>query len=242
MAERIRIQKALASAGLMSRRAAEDAIRADRIRLNGHPVVLGDRVDVETDNLTLDGTPVPVNPDLVTYLLYKPVGVISTATDPQGRQTVVDLIAAEERLYPVGRLDADSEGLVLVSNDGELTNRVTHPRYGITKKYVALVDGKPERAALTKLKSGVELEDGPARAKSIRLLETHRGRSMVEIVMVEGRNREVRRMFSAIGHEVEKLVRTAIGPLTAPDLKPGSFRRLTTADIRRLMEAGLADG
>lgn len=242
MAERIRIQKAIASAGLMSRRAAEDAIRADRIRLNGHPVVLGDRVDVEADNLTLDGTPVPVNPDLVTYLLYKPVGVISTATDPQGRQTVVDLIAAEERLYPVGRLDADSEGLILVSNDGELTNRVTHPRYGITKKYVALVDGKPERAALVKLKSGVELEDGPARAKSIRLLETDRGRSLVEVVMVEGRNREVRRMFSAIGHEVEKLVRTAIGPLTAPDLKPGNFRKLTAADIRRLMEAGLADG
>lgn len=242
MAERIRIQKALANAGLMSRRAAEDAIRADRIRLNGHPVVLGDRVDVETDSLTLDGTPVPVNPDLVTYLLYKPVGVISTAMDPQGRQTVVDLIAAEERLYPVGRLDADSEGLILVSNDGELTNRVTHPRYGITKKYVALVDGKPERAALARLKTGVELEDGLARAESVRLLETVRGRSMVEVVMVEGRNREVRRMFSAIGNEVEKLVRTAIGPLTAPDLKPGTFRKLNAADIRRMMEAGFADG
>ncbi len=238
MAERVRIQKAIANAGLMSRRAAEEAIRADRIRLNGEPVVLGDRVDVVTDTLTLDGTPVPVNPDLVTYLLYKPVGVISTAKDPQGRQTVVDLIGSDERLYPVGRLDADSEGLILVSNDGELTNRLTHPRYGIAKRYVALVAGRPDRGALARLETGVELDDGPARAESVRLLETDQGRSLVEVVMVEGRNREVRRMFSSIGHEVEKLVRTAIGPLTAPDLKPGRYRKLSAADIRRVLESG----
>lgn len=133
MAERVRIQKAIANAGLMSRRAAEEAMVEGRVQLNGEPVILGDRVDPEKDVLTLDGALVPVAEDLETHLLYKPVGVISTASDPQGRQTVVDLIRSERRLYPVGRLDADSEGLILVSNDGELTNRVTHPSFGVTR-------------------------------------------------------------------------------------------------------------
>ena len=162
MAERIRIQKAIANAGLMSRRAAEEAMTSGRVRLNGQPVVLGDRVDPTTDLLTLDDSPLPVNPDVETHLLYKPVGVVSTADDPQGRTTVIDLVESEARLYPVGRLDADSEGLILVSNDGELTNRVTHPRYGITKTYVALVEGVPSKASIDRLRSGVELEDGPA--------------------------------------------------------------------------------
>lgn len=235
MAERIRIQKAIASAGLMSRRAAEEAMLAGRVSLNGRPVVLGDRVDPQKDKLTLDGAPIPLAPDLETHLLYKPVGVISTASDPQGRQTVVDLVPSRHRLYPVGRLDADSEGLILVSNDGELTNRVTHPSHGITKKYLAEVSGQPSKATLRLLCDGVVLEDGPARAESARLVDSRPDRSLVEVVMMEGRNREVRRMFEAVGHEVTRLVRTAIGSLTDPDLKPGQSRRLEAGEIQSLL-------
>lgn len=235
MAERVRIQKAIANAGLMSRRAAEDAMRAGRVRLNGEPVVLGDRVDPAHDLLTLDDVPVPVSAEVETYLLYKPIGVISTAHDPQGRKTVVDLIDSPRRLYPVGRLDADSEGLILVSNDGELTNRVTHPSHGVTKKYLAEVEGTVARSALRLLTSGVELDDGPARAENATLVDAEKGRSLVEVVMVEGRNREVRRMFATIGHPVTRLVRTAIGGLRDTTLKPGESRLLTAADIRRLL-------
>jgi 23S rRNA pseudouridine2605 synthase len=235
MAERIRIQKAIANAGLMSRRAAEDAMRAGRVLLNGQPVVLGDRVDPSSDLLTLDGAPVPVSEDLETHILYKPVGVVSTASDPHGRPTVVDLVPSSRRLYPVGRLDADSEGLILVSNDGELTNRVTHPRYGITKRYLAEVEGKVSPAISRKLTSGVELDDGIARAVRARLVESQTERSLIELVMVEGRNREVRRMMESVGHPVIRLVRVAIGPLTEPRLQPGESRRLTPTEIQRLL-------
>ena len=239
MAERVRIQKAIATAGLMSRRAAEDVISADRVRMNDQPVILGDRVDVEKDLLTIDGYPIPVNPGLETHLLYKPLGVISTSSDTHGRKTVVDLVGSDKRLYPVGRLDSDSEGLILLSNDGELTNRVTHPRYGITKKYVALVEGAPSVDALRLLTSGVELDDGTARASKARVIEKQGTRSLVEVVMSEGRNREVRRMLSAVGHEVISLVRTAIGPITDRTLKPGESRPLTSEEISRLLASGV---
>ena len=235
MAERIRIQKAIARAGLMSRRAAEEAMVEGRVRLNGEPVVLGDRVDPEHDVLTVDGAPIPVREDLETHLLYKPIGVISTADDPRGRKTVVDLVPSEQRLFPVGRLDADSEGLILVSNDGELTNRVTHPRYGITKTYLAEVAGKPDRSIVRRLTDGVELEDGPARAESARIVDSRPDRALIEIVMVEGRNREVRRMLDAVGHQVLRLVRTAIGPISDSDLTPGRSRRLTPSEIKTLL-------
>jgi 23S rRNA pseudouridine2605 synthase len=235
VAERIRIQKAIANAGLMSRRAAEEAMEAGRVRLNGDPVVLGDRVDPEKDVLTLDGAPVPVSADLETYLLNKPIGVISSASDPHGRPTVVDLIESTKRLYPVGRLDADSEGLILVSNDGELTNRVTHPSFGVSKRYLAELEGEISKPALRRLKEGVDLDDGPARAESARLVDSGRGRSMVEMVMMEGRNREVRRMLDAVGFPVTRLVRTAIGGLSDPQLRPGDYRRLTAADIQRML-------
>ena len=238
MAERIRIQKAIANAGLMSRRKAEEAVELGRVRLDGEPTRLGDRVDVESQILTLDGVPLPVNPEIETHLLYKPVGVISTAADPQGRKTVVDLIASEKRLYPVGRLDADSEGLILISNDGDLTNRITHPRYGITKKYLALVDGVPSTSQLRRLVSGVELEDGAANAQSARLLDSSDGRALVEMVMVEGRNREVRRMLAAIGYETVRLVRTAIGPIIDQGLQPGESRLLSATEVRDLLESG----
>lgn len=235
---RVRVQKAIAHSGLMSRRAAEEAIAAGRVLLNGAPVALGDRMDLEEDTVTIDGVPVPVNPDLVTYLLNKPVGVISTADDPSGRTTVVDLIGSPTRLYPVGRLDADSEGLILVSNDGELTNRVTHPRYGITKTYLAMVEGKPGPGVVRRLLEGVDLDDGPARACSARLVDTHGDRALFELVMLEGRNREVRRMLETVGHPVTRLVRTAIGPITDPELSPGSWRQLSAAEIRLLLQSG----
>lgn len=235
MAERIRIQKAIARAGLMSRRAAEEAMVEGRVRLNGEPVVLGDRVDPERDLLTVDGAPIPVMEGLETHLLYKPLGVISTADDPRGRETVVDLIPSEQRLYPVGRLDADSEGLILVSNDGELTNRVTHPRYGITKTYLAEVSGRVDRSILRRLTDGVDLDDGPARAQSARLVDTRPDRALVEVVMVEGRNREVRRMFDILGHEVRRLVRTAIGTISDPNLSPGESRLLSPSEIKMLL-------
>jgi 23S rRNA pseudouridine2605 synthase len=232
------VQKAIARSGLMSRRAAEEAIIAGRVLVNGESVVLGDRLDVAEDTVTIDGVPTPIDPDLQTYLLYKPVGVISTADDPRGRTTVVELIDSPARLYPVGRLDADSEGLILVSNDGELTNRVTHPRFGITKTYLAMVEGMPDSTAIRRLVEGVELEDGLARARSARLVDTHGHRALVEMVMLEGRNREVRRMLEQIGFPVTRLVRTAIGPLTDPDLAPGGSRLLTASEIRRLLESG----
>lgn len=236
MAERIRIQKAIANAGLMSRRAAEEAMLAGRVSRNGTPVVLGDRVDPYNDLLTVDGAPVPVSESLETWLLYKPLGVISTADDPQGRKTVVDLVESEKRLYPVGRLDADSEGLIFVSNDGELTHRVTHPSFGITKTYLAEVTGQPGRVVLRRLVEGVDLDDGPARAASANLIDSQPGRSLVELVMVEGRNREVRRMFDVVGHEVTRLVRTAIGNLVDPRLSPGESRLLTALEIHDLLE------
>ena len=242
MGERVRIQKAIANAGLMSRRAAEEAISEGRIRVDGQLATVGDRVDVDSQRLTMDGTPVPVAPDLETHLLYKPVGVISTASDPRGRQTVVDLVPSNKRLYPVGRLDADSEGLILVSNDGELTNRVTHPSFGITKIYLALVEGVPGDRDIRRLSEGVDLEDGRARAESARIVDTSAAdRALVEVVMVEGRNREVRRMFDAIGYRVERLVRTAIGPITDKDLRPGESRELSASEVRRLHEAGARD-
>lgn len=235
MAERVRIQKAIANAGLMSRRAAEQAMLDGRVMLNGRPVVLGDRVDPSEDILTLDGNPIPVSEDLETHLLNKPPGVICTASDPQGRSTVVELIGSSKRLYPVGRLDADSEGLILVSNDGELTNRVTHPSYGITKKYLAEVEGEVAKSTVKILMTGVDLEDGPARAESAHLVDSRPGRSLIELVMVEGRNREVRRMFDVIGHPVRRLVRTAIGGLSDQTLQPGESRRLTATDIQQLL-------
>lgn len=242
MADAIRVQKAIAGAGLMSRRAAEEAIRSGRVAIDGERAVLGDRVDVSSQQLTLDGIPIPVNPDLETYLLYKPAGVISSSSDPEGRRTVVDLIEGGGRLYPVGRLDYDSEGLILLTNDGDLANRVTHPRYGIVKRYVALVRGSPRKAEIRRLLEGVDLEDGPARALSARVIGRQGTETMVELTMGEGRNREVRRMFEAMGYDVSRLVRTAIGPIADRSLKAGQARRLSAAEVRELLASGSNGG
>lgn len=221
----------------MSRRKAEDLIRAGRVTIDGRVAILGDRADAASARLAIDGVPLPLRPDLVYMLLNKPQGVISTAADTHGRPTVLDVVSAPTRVFPVGRLDADSEGLIVLTNDGTLTNLLTHPRYGVTKTYVARVAGVPNRADLERLESGVELEDGSAAANSAKLLARHREESLVEIVMTEGRKREVRRMLAAVGFPVRRLVRTAIGPLRDNHLAPGEFRPLTIGEVTALYAA-----
>ncbi len=176
--EPVRLQKAISAAGLMSRRAAEELIGAGRVTIDGRVAVLGDRVDPVTSAVAIDGALIPVAPDLVTYLLYKPLGVISTSEDPHGRQTVVDLVPAEPRVWPVGRLDADSEGLILMTNDGTLTNLVTHPRYGVPKTYQVMFEGAPGRSALRRLAEGsISTTVPPERVPSSSSLATVRSPS-----------------------------------------------------------------
>lgn len=230
----MRLQKAIAHAGLMSRRAAEELIASGDVTIDGDTAVLGDRVDVDKQVVMVKSKILPVNPANQTILLYKPVGVISTADDPRGRPTVVDIVGSDTRLYPVGRLDADSEGLILLSNDGMLTERVTHPRYGIRKKYFVEVEGAVSQGAGRRLVEGMELEDGPANALSAHVIDVRHNRSQIEIVMGEGRKREVRRMMDAIGHPVLRLVRTAIGPISDPQLRSGEWRALSAQEVASL--------
>lgn len=235
--DRPKLQKAIAHSGLMSRRAAEELIADGRVTVDGKVAAVGDRVDPEAQRVMVDGAQIPIRPGRVTYLLYKPVGVISTAADPQGRQTVVDLVPAEPRVYPVGRLDADSEGLMLLTNDGDLADLVMHPRHGIAKTYMVMIDGEPG-PWVDQLARGVDLEDGPAAAQSARVIDVSGGRTLVELVMGEGRNREIRRMCAALGRDVVRLVRTAVGPLTDRDLKPGTWRVLEPEAVSRLYRSG----
>ena len=231
-----RLQKVLAAAGLGSRRACEVLIEEERVTVNGEVAELGRRVDPETDRIEVDGLRVPTRPGLVTYLLNKPKGVVTTASDPQGRPTVVQLVPAEPRVFPVGRLDADTEGLLLLTNDGDLAHRLTHPSFGVEKEYLAQVEGNPSPAALRQLRQGVELDDGrtaPAKANLV-------APGVIGLVIHEGRNRQVRRMCEAIGHPVRRLVRTRIGPLAERRLKPGEWRVLELDEVRRLEGAATA--
>jgi 23S rRNA pseudouridine2605 synthase len=235
----IKVHKAIADAGLMSRRAAEDLIKQGRVTVDGRPVTLGQRVDPETAAVLVDGRRIPVAPGRVTYLLNKPLAVISTASDTHGRPTVTDLLPPEPRVWPVGRLDADSEGLILVSNDGELTNLVTHPSHGITKTYTVLVTGRPGAAATRAMVEGVELDDGLARAVSARVIDTLGETTLIEVVLAEGKNREIRRMCDQLGCPVQRLVRTAIGPLVDRTLKPGTWRTLSATEVASLYAAAV---
>jgi len=221
----------------MSRRHAEELIREGRVTIDGRVAILGDRGDPRTVRIAVDGVPLPVQPELVYTLLNKPRGVISTARDPQGRETVTDLVDAGTRLYPVGRLDAESEGLLVLTNDGTLANLVTHPSNQVTKTYVALVAGNPGAATIRGLTEGVDLEDGVGRAVTARVLDRYKAGALVEVVMTEGRKREVRRMFDQLGHPVERLVRTAIGPVRDKRLEPGSWREMTLDEVRSLYSA-----
>lgn len=212
--------------------------------VDGAPAHVGQRVDAGRVEIRIDGVPLPVAPDLAYYLVSKPPGVVSTASDPEGRPTVVQLVPEEPRVYPVGRLDADSEGLLILTNDGDLTMRLTHPRFGVTKTYAALVEGSIGAGAVRALVAGVDLEDGPAAAVRVQVIDRTDRASIVELVMAEGRNRIVRRMLDAVGHPVQRLTRTAIGPLTDRSLTPGSVRELTIEEVRGLYAAATesADG
>jgi 23S rRNA pseudouridine2605 synthase len=237
-----RLQKVLARAGVASRRRVEDMMAAGRVRVNGERAELGRRVDISKDKVEVDGVRVPLDPDLVYYLMNKPAGVVSTAADPQGRPTVVDVVDLDARVWPVGRLDVDSEGAILLTNDGELTELLTHPRYQVPKTYLARVPPGLSAKALKALKGGVELDDGPARAVAVRLVERTSSGALIEIAIAEGRNRQVRRMLEAVGSRVDRLVRTAIGPLMLGRLKPGQIRRLGPAEVSALYAAGHGAG
>ncbi len=228
-----RLQKVLASVGLGSRRACEELIADGLVTVDGEVAVLGRRVHPELAHIEVEGVPLSVRPGLVHYLLNKPAGVVSTADDPQGRPTVVDLVPAEPRVFPVGRLDADTEGLLLVTNDGDLTHRLTHPSFGVDKEYLAEVEGTPSRGALRRLRDGIELDDGLTAPARVALVPPN----ALRIVIHEGRNRQVRRMCAAIGHPVMRLVRVRIGPLADRSLAPGTWRVLTPEEVRALETA-----
>lgn len=231
----MRLQKFLADAGVGSRRACERLIAQGRVRVNGAPAAIGATV-LETDAVELDGAPVRPAQRHVTILFYKPRGVVCTSDDPEGRRTVQDYFAeVPERLYHVGRLDLNSEGLLLMTNDGALAHRLTHPCFGVEKTYYVVCDGTVTGAELERLANGVELEDGltaPARIERVRT--TQRGDTSFLITIHEGRNRQIRRMAEAVGHKTLRLKRERLGPLTVGDLRPGEWRYLTGAELAAL--------
>lgn len=228
-----RLQKVLARAGIGSRRVCEELIAEGRVAVNGEVARLGRRVDLEHDRVEVDGVPVGVRPDLVYYLLNKPAGVVTTAADNHGRPVVVELVPPEPRIFPVGRLDTDTEGLLLLTNDGDLTHRLTHPAFGVEKEYLAEVEGTPSRGAIRRLREGVLLDDGITSKAKASLQPPN----LLTIVIHEGRNRQVRRMCEAVGHPVRRLVRTRIGPISDRSLKPGEWRDLTRSEVRDLQTA-----
>ncbi|MGZ5292913.1 MAG: pseudouridine synthase [Actinomycetota bacterium] len=230
-----RIQKALARAGFGSRRACEELIIEGRVTLEGRVVTLGDKVDVETQTVEVDGVNVNLDPSIRYYALHKPPGVVTTMSDPQGRPDIRGLLPAEgPRVFPVGRLDRDSEGLLVLTNDGDLANRLMHPSFGIEKEYLAEVEGTPTAKHLARLRAGVELEDGPARVLRAKIVAASRGRGAVQLVMTEGRKREVRRMLDAVGLPVTRLVRLRIGGVRLGGLAPGEHRELTLEEVLAL--------
>lgn len=224
----------MARSGLCSRRRAEELIRDGRVTVDGTVAHLGQKIDPAREKMQVDGVALPIAPDLVYYLLNKPAGVVSTAEDTHTRRTVVELVPDHPRVFPVGRLDQNSTGLILLTNDGDLAQHVTHPSNGVTKTYAVLVEGAISTAETRRLVEGVELEDGQARALAARVLDRSGDQTLLEIVMGEGRKREVRRMCDAIGVGVVTLFRTAIGPLADGDLREGQWRELTIEEIRSL--------
>lgn len=229
------MQKVLARAGFGSRRVCENLIDDGLVTVNGEVAELGRRVDILNDAVVVDGTPVGVLPGLVYYVLNKPVDVVTTASDPQGRPTVVELVPDTPRVFPVGRLDAASEGLLILTNDGVLTQLLSHPSHGVEKEYLAEVEGQPSAGAVRTLREGVELEDGRTSPAKVSLVAP----SVLRIVIHEGRNRQVRRMCETVGHPVQRLVRTRIGPLADRQLRPGSWRELSTDEVRQLSRAAV---
>lgn len=232
MTEPERAQKVMARLGVASRRVCEELIRDGRVTINGKVATLGDRVG-DDDELAVDGAVLSTRPDVVVYLVNKPAGVVSTASDPQGRPTVVEMVPGTPRVFPVGRLDLETEGLLLLTNDGDLANRLTHPSFGVDKEYIAHVKGRPSRGALRKLRQGVELDDGVTAPAQVSMISP----GVIRLVIHEGRNRQVRRMCDAVGHPVIRLVRSRIGPLVDRRLEPGQYRELQPDEVLSLQRA-----
>ncbi|MGI9615528.1 MAG: pseudouridine synthase [Acidimicrobiales bacterium] len=230
-----RLQKILARTGIGSRRTSEELIDQGRVLINGEVAILGARAKPE-DEITVDGAVISTKVDGVTYLLNKPRGVVTTASDTHGRPTVLELVPGEPRVFSVGRLDLDTEGLLLLTNDGDLAHRLSHPSFGVEKEYLVHVRGQPGRAALRALREGVELDDGvtaPAKASVM-------APGLIKITIHEGRNRQVRRMCDTIGHPVLRLARSRIGPLSDPNLRPGDWRPLGNDELLALQRAVVA--
>lgn len=235
---RERIQKVMASRGICSRRAAEEMIKAGRVKVNGHPVTLGESMDSIKDELSLDGVTVRAEKvrENIYLMLYKPRGYLTTAKDERGRKTVMELVAdVNQRIYPVGRLDKDSEGLLFLTNDGEFANLITHPGSGVAKLYRTTVRPRATELQIEKLASGVTLDDGSrTMPASVRVVAEDEGRTVMEISIREGKNRQIRRMCKAVGLEVARLRRSAVGPIKLGMLKPGAYRPLTDTEVRAI--------
>jgi pseudouridine synthase len=237
----MRLQKMLARAGVASRRASEALIRQGRVQVNGQVVTaMGVQVDPGRDRVVVDGRPVKLSAERRYYKLYKPVGVLSVLVDDRGRPALAGLVPDAEGLHPAGRLDLDSEGLVLLTDDGEATYHLTHPRYEHNKEYLVLVEGAPAGPALRALRQGVELEDGRTAPAHIRPVQDTRwgpaeaGQTWLQMIIHEGRKRQIRRMCTAVGHPVQRLIRVRIGPILLNGLRPGEWRPLDTKEIAQL--------
>ncbi|MEK6249694.1 MAG: rRNA pseudouridine synthase [Planctomycetales bacterium] len=233
-----RLQKVLAAAGIASRRECEQLILEGRVEVDRKVVTrLGTKVDLDSQEIQVDGD-VLTSTKRLYYIVNKPKGVLSTHSDPAGRGRVIDLVPNATRLFTVGRLDMDSQGLVLVTNDGELANRLAHPRYGVEKTYHVQVAGSPNRSVLQNLRDGVRLAEARVRAVAVRVKKTLKQSTVLEIVLRDGKNREIRRMLAAVGHKVQQLKRTAIGPIRIGTLPLGEFRELTRREVTELQKTG----
>jgi 23S rRNA pseudouridine2605 synthase len=235
-----RLQKVLAAAGLGSRRACEELITTGRVEVDRQVVTtLGSRVDPHAQEIRVDGEKLP-NPKRVVYMLHKPVGVVTTNADPAGRPRVVDLVPGEQRLFAIGRLDRMSEGLILLTNDGGLANLLAHPRYGVEKKYLVQVAGVPSDELLDRLRRGIRLAEAEVHAKRVSIRSQHKQSAVLEMVLDEGKNREIRRMLATLGHKVHQLKRVAVGGLSLGNLLPGQWRQLTWSEIESLRKDAIA--
>ena len=235
----VRLQKILAEAGLGSRRACEQLILDGRVEVDGSPVTeLGTRIDPETQSVYVDTMRISTQTAKVYLVLNKPAGVVSTMSDPEGRRCLADYVNNHvERLFHVGRLDTETEGLILLTNDGELSNRLAHPRYEIPKTYLAQVKGQLARDVSSRLKAGIDLDDGFVKVDQFKLVDSTPGKSVVELTLHSGRNRVVRRLMKEVGNPVERLVRTNFGPITLDEQRQGKIRPLRSDEIGALFEA-----
>ena len=235
--EGVRLQKVLANAGVASRRVCEELILEGRVKVNGVKVTeLGSRIDPSVDSVTVNGQPVQLDASRIYLALNKPAGVVSSMRDEMGRPDLHQFTTKYERVYNVGRLDVETTGLLLLTNDGDLAHKLAHPSFGVEKTYWAWVKGEITQQTVNQLISGIELEDGPIQADKVRLLDSASDQSLVEIVLHSGRNRIVRRMFEAVGHPVVGLVRRQFGPILLGQLRPGQVRELTKMEVSALLK------